>query len=172
MQFADKPSFASSYDFLVFSIEISVKNCIESWGQTFGTLDFDLQVWSVQASGSEVPGVEKMKFITPKDPSGVVPGGFFVRNYAGFCYRSIFIMDQMGRYVPNTSKRVLRIWVFFWEPLLRGCHSSPVWSGSSRSGSGRHSSGSGRSSSSRSGSSRSASSSDRFSIEFSMIFHS
>ena len=61
MQFAHKPSFASSYDFLVFSIEISIKNYIESWSQTFGTPDFDLRVQSVPASGSEVPGVEKIK---------------------------------------------------------------------------------------------------------------
>ena len=45
----------------MFSIEISIKNYIESWGQTFGTPDFDLQVRSVPASGSEVPGVEQMK---------------------------------------------------------------------------------------------------------------
>ena len=56
-----KPSFASSYDFLVSFFEISIKNYIESWGQTFGTPDFDLRVQSVPASGSEVPGVEKMK---------------------------------------------------------------------------------------------------------------
>ena len=61
MLFAHKPSFASSYDFLVFSIEITIKNYIESWGQTFGTPDFDLQVWSVLASGSKVPRVEKNK---------------------------------------------------------------------------------------------------------------
>ena len=42
-------------------IEISINNYIESWGQTFGTPDFDLQVQSVPASGSEVPGVEKIK---------------------------------------------------------------------------------------------------------------
>ena len=40
MQFAHKPSFASSYDFLAFSIEICIKNYIESWGQTLGTPDF------------------------------------------------------------------------------------------------------------------------------------
>ena len=50
-----------SYDFLMSSIEISIKNYIESWGQTFGTPDFDLWVQSVPASGSEVPGVEKIK---------------------------------------------------------------------------------------------------------------
>ena len=38
-----------------------MKNYIESWGQTFGTPDFDIRVWSVPASGSEVPGVEKIK---------------------------------------------------------------------------------------------------------------
>ena len=61
MLFAHKPSFAWSDDFLVFVIEISVKNYIESWGQTFGTLDLDIRVRSVPASGSEVPGVEKIK---------------------------------------------------------------------------------------------------------------
>ena len=45
----------------MFSIEISIKNYIESWGQTFGTPDFDIRVRSVPASGSEVPGVEKIK---------------------------------------------------------------------------------------------------------------
>ena len=45
----------------MFSIEISIKNYIESWGQTFGTPDFDLRVRSVLASGSEVPGVEQIK---------------------------------------------------------------------------------------------------------------
>ena len=36
----------------MFSIEISTKNYIESWGQTFGTPDFDPRVRSVPASGS------------------------------------------------------------------------------------------------------------------------
>ena len=44
---------------LVLFIEFWLKDYIESWGQTFGTPDFDLQVWSVQASRSEVPGVEQ-----------------------------------------------------------------------------------------------------------------
>ena len=61
MLFAHNPSFASSYAFLVFSIEISVKNYIESWGQTFGRPDVDLRVRSVPASGSKVPRVEKIK---------------------------------------------------------------------------------------------------------------
>ena len=58
MKFAHKPSFASSYDFLVSFFEISIKNYIESWDQTFGTPDFDNWVWSVPASMS---GVEKIK---------------------------------------------------------------------------------------------------------------
>ena len=61
MKFVHKPSFASSYDFLVPFFKIYVKNYIESWGQTFGTPDFDLRVRSVPASGSKVPGVEKIK---------------------------------------------------------------------------------------------------------------
>ena len=37
-------------------------------------------------------------------------------------------MDEMGSYVPNASRRVLGILVFFFgKPLLRGCHSGPVW---------------------------------------------
>ena len=77
----------------MFSIEISIKNYIESWGQTFGTPDFDLWVWSVPASGSEVPGVEKIKFITPIDPSRVATSGWNVKNCTVYCYRGIFIMD-------------------------------------------------------------------------------
>ena len=46
---------------LYFKELIVAKNYIESWGQTFGTPDFDLRVRSVPASGSEVPGVEKIK---------------------------------------------------------------------------------------------------------------
>ena len=88
-------------------IEISIKTYIESWGQTFGTPDFDIRVWSVPASGSKVPGVEKIKFISPIDPSGVVTSGWKVKNCTGYCYRGIFIMDYMGSYVPNTSRRVL-----------------------------------------------------------------
>ena len=61
MKFAHKPSSASSYDFLVLFIEIFIKNYIESWGQTFGTPDFDLRVRSVPASRSEVPGEGKKK---------------------------------------------------------------------------------------------------------------
>ena len=61
MEFGHKPSFASSYDFLVLFIEVSIKNYIESWGQTFGTPDFDLWVRSVPASGSKVPGGEKIR---------------------------------------------------------------------------------------------------------------
>ena len=61
MEFAHKPSFASSYDFLVPLFEIYVKNYIELWGQTFGTPDVDLRVRSVPASRSKVPGVEKNK---------------------------------------------------------------------------------------------------------------
>ena len=45
----------------VVTNRLFVKNYIESWGLTFGTLDFDLQVRSVPASGSEVPGVEKIE---------------------------------------------------------------------------------------------------------------
>ena len=93
MKFAHKPSFASLYDSLVLSIEFAIRNYIESWCQTFGTPDFYLWVQSVPASGSKVPGVEKLKFITPIDPSGVVTNGFFVENYTGYCYRGIFIMD-------------------------------------------------------------------------------
>ena len=48
-----------SYDFLVSFFEISIKNYIESWGQTFGTPDFDLWVRSVPASGSNVPGAPR-----------------------------------------------------------------------------------------------------------------
>ena len=92
MLFAHKPSSASSYDFLVFSIEISIKNYIESWGQTFGTPDFDLQIQSVPASGSEVPGVDKIK-IHNSDPSGLVTSGWKVKNCRGLCYRDIVIMD-------------------------------------------------------------------------------
>ena len=47
--------------FLYFKELIVAKNYIRSWGQTFGTLDFDLWVRSVPASGSKVPGVEKNK---------------------------------------------------------------------------------------------------------------
>ena len=61
IEFAYKPSLASSYDFLVPFFEISIENYIESWGQTFGTPDFDLQVPSVLASGSKVLRVEKIK---------------------------------------------------------------------------------------------------------------
>ena len=50
-----------SYDFLMLFIELWLKNYIESWGQTLGDPDFDLQVRSVQASGSEVPRVEKIE---------------------------------------------------------------------------------------------------------------
>ena len=46
---------------MYFKELIVAKNYIESWGQTFGTPDFDLRVRSVPASGSEVPGVEKLK---------------------------------------------------------------------------------------------------------------
>ena len=99
-------------------IEISIKNYIESWGQTFGTPDFDLRVQSVPASGSEVPGVEKIKFITPIDPSGVITSGWKVKNCTGYFDRGIFIMDQMGSYVPNTSRRVLRICFFFVGPAV------------------------------------------------------
>ena len=55
MQFGHKPSFALSYDFLMLFIELWLKNYIESWGQTWGTSNFDLRVRSVPASGSEVP---------------------------------------------------------------------------------------------------------------------
>ena len=83
-----------SYDFLVSFFEISIKNYIESWGQSFGTPDFDIRVRSVPASGSKVPGVEKIKkIITPIDPSGVVTNGWKVKNCTGWCYRGIFIMD-------------------------------------------------------------------------------
>ena len=47
------------------------------------------------------------------DPSGVVTSGFLVKNCTGYFYRGIFIMDLMGSYVPNTSRRVLGILVFF-----------------------------------------------------------
>ena len=104
-------------------IELWLKNYIASWGQTWGTSNFDLQVRSVLAFGSEKPGVEKTKkIITPKDPPVVVSSGFFVKNYTGFCYRGIFIMDSMGSYVPNISRRVLGILVSFGgEPLPRSC---------------------------------------------------
>ena len=59
--FAYKPSFALSYDFLVSFFLISIKNYIIWWVQTFGTPDFDIRVRSVPASGSKVPGVEKIK---------------------------------------------------------------------------------------------------------------
>ena len=71
MQFAHKPSFASFYDSIVLSIEFAIKDYIETWGQTFGTPDF----------------------ITPIDPPWVVTNGFPVKNYTGFCYRGIFIID-------------------------------------------------------------------------------
>ena len=44
-----------------FPSKSAYKNYMESWGQTFGALDFGLQVLSVPASGSEVPRVEKIK---------------------------------------------------------------------------------------------------------------
>ena len=47
--------------FLYFKELIVAKNYIESWGQSFGTPDFDLRVWSVPASGSKVPGVQKIR---------------------------------------------------------------------------------------------------------------
>ena len=92
-KFAHKPSFAWSCDFLVLSIEFAIKNYIESWGQTFGMPDFDIQVLLLPASGSKVPGSKKQKFITPIDPSGVVTSGCPDKNYTGFCYRGIFIID-------------------------------------------------------------------------------
>ena len=66
----------------MFSIEISVKNYIESWGQTFGTPDFDLRVRSVPASGPKSPGSKK-NIITPIDPSGVVTSGWNVKTAQG-----------------------------------------------------------------------------------------
>ena len=39
-KFAHKPSFAWSCDFLVLSIEITMKNYVEWWLQTFKTRDF------------------------------------------------------------------------------------------------------------------------------------
>ena len=59
MEFGHKPSFALSYVFLVLFIETSINNYIETWGQTFGTPDFDVRVQSVPASGSKVLRVEK-----------------------------------------------------------------------------------------------------------------
>ena len=50
-----------SYNFVVLLIELWLKNYIESWGRTWGTSNFDLRVRSVPASGSKVPGVEKIK---------------------------------------------------------------------------------------------------------------
>ena len=75
---------------------------IESWGQTFGTPDFDIWVLPCQPPGPKSQGLKKQKFITPIDPPGVVTSGFPVKNYTGFCYRGIFIIDKMGSYVPNT----------------------------------------------------------------------
>ena len=52
------------------------------------------------------------------DLSGVVASGWKVKNCTGLCYRGIFIMDEMGSYVPNTSRRVLGILVFFGGEVL------------------------------------------------------
>ena len=50
-------------------------------------------------------------------PSRVVTHGFCVKNDTGFCYRGIFIMDYMGSYVPNPSRRALVIFVFLGGSL-------------------------------------------------------
>ena len=73
--------------------------------------------------GPKSPGSKKSKFITPIDPSRVSTSGWKVKNCTGYCYRGIFIMDSMGSYVPNTSRRVLGILFFFWggKPLPRSC---------------------------------------------------
>ena len=56
MQFAHKPSFAWSCDFLVLSIEFAIKNYIESWGQTFGMPDFDIRILSCRPPGPKSQG--------------------------------------------------------------------------------------------------------------------
>ena len=71
------------------------------WGATIhgimGSNLWNARFWHpgppLPASGSEVPGIEKIKFIGPIDPPGVVTSGFPVKNYTGFCYRAIFIID-------------------------------------------------------------------------------
>ena len=49
-------SIALSYNFLVLFIEFCVKSYMESWGQTWGISNFDLQVQSVPASVQSPPG--------------------------------------------------------------------------------------------------------------------
>ena len=123
MQFAYKPSVAWVYAFLIFLFEITLKNYVEWWVQTFGTPDFDIRARSVPASGSG--SGSGSEFITPMDPSGVVTSGWKVKNCTGYCYRGIFIMDKMGSYVPNTSRRVLGFFLFFLfvvgKPLPSSC---------------------------------------------------
>ena len=100
----------------MLSIEFAIKNYIESWGQTFGTPDFDMRVLPCRPPGPKSQGSNKSKFITPIDPTGVVTNGFPVKNYTGFCYRGIFYIDQVGSYVPNTSRLVLR---FYWRQQFK-----------------------------------------------------
>ena len=59
MKFAHKPSFASFDDSLVLSIEFAIKNYIESWGQTFGTPDFDIRVLPCRPLGPKSQGSKK-----------------------------------------------------------------------------------------------------------------
>ena len=63
MKFAHKPSLASFYDSLVLSIEFAIKNYIESWGQTFGTPDFDIRVLPCRPPGPKSQWSKKCKFI-------------------------------------------------------------------------------------------------------------